>query len=156
MPKVGDDLLPEGKLLNNKDNIVDQLYPRKEGETVADAQIRYEKEQLKNMGLSNNVLIEANKIIHGRAQDDYGNVKRSHTNIARQWTKYLYMKYGSNSAIDAEDVCYMMMLVKMIRDIHKPKRDNLVDACGYIALIQEIRDDADTVDPSFKNTRKDN
>jgi hypothetical protein len=40
----------------------------------------------------------------------------------------------------AEDVCWFMVLLKMARQAHMNKRDNLVDAVGYIALIERIQD----------------
>lgn len=89
---------------------------------------------------TSSVCMEAHKTITTRGADDYGNAERCMSNIAKQWNLYLFQKYGTPSAINDEDVCYMMVLLKMVRDIHKPKRDNLVDGIGYTALIQELRD----------------
>lgn len=86
------------------------------------------------------VLDEAKDIISNRAHDDYGNVERCMGNISEQWNLYLAQTHGSLAVITDEDVCKMMMLLKMSRDSHKPKRDNLVDLIGYAALVQEIRD----------------
>jgi len=36
-------------------------------------------------------------------------------------------------------VCWMMVLLKASRQMNAPKRDNLVDAAGYIGLIERIQ-----------------
>ena len=86
------------------------------------------------------ILTEAKDIITNRGNSDYGNVERCMGNISEQWNLYLAQTHGSLAVITDEDVCKMMMLLKMSRDSHKPKRDNLVDLIGYAALVQEIRD----------------
>jgi len=40
--------------------------------------------------------------------------------------------------LSEEDVCWMMVLLKMARQMHTYKDDNLVDAIGYIALIEKV------------------
>jgi hypothetical protein len=41
---------------------------------------------------------------------------------------------------DALSMLYSLLALKLARHKHNPKRDNLVDACGYIHLIAEIED----------------
>jgi Domain of unknown function (DUF6378) len=40
--------------------------------------------------------------------------------------------------ITAEDVCWMMMLLKVSRQINLPTKDNLVDIVGYARNIEMI------------------
>jgi hypothetical protein len=87
------------------------------------------------------VLDEAKDTISNRGNDDYGNAERCMSNISEQWNLYLSQTHGSLAVITADDVCKMMVLLKIARDSHKPKRDNLVDIIGYTALAQEIRDE---------------
>jgi len=89
------------------------------------------------------VIDEAKDIITTRGKDDYGSAERCMGNIAAQWNLYLSQKYGKESSLKEEDVCQLMVLLKMVRDMHKPKRDNIVDQIGYTALIQEIRESKD-------------
>lgn len=83
------------------------------------------------------ILEEAQGIIWGDREQTYGapdvNLKR----IAGMWGAYLYAKGGSVD-ITPEDVCWMMVLLKASRQMNAPKRDNLVDAAGYIGLIERI------------------
>ena len=77
---------------------------------------------------------EAHRIQGGDRQQDYGSPKQNFHDIADMWHQYLTMRnrsLGGPWAIDASDVANMMILMKMSRNTHKPKRDNWVDICGY-------------------------
>lgn len=88
---------------------------------------------------SESVLQEAQKIIYGDREQTYGRPDVNLHRIAALWDTYLQEKYlGNIDKITAEDVCWMMVLMKCARQMNAPKRDNLVDACGYISLIERI------------------
>lgn len=84
------------------------------------------------------VLEEAERITGGDRQDQYGNPKTDFECIAAMWSAYLDKKFlsavesRSDGDITARDVANMMVLLKIAREAHAPKRDNLVDACGYM------------------------
>ena len=47
-------------------------------------------------------------------------------------------------------MCYAMVAVKLAREMHKHKSDNLVDACGYLSIINSLlenQDDSELNDP---------
>ena len=49
----------------------------------------------------------------------------------------VYINNTNSREINAKDVAAMMMLVKVARFANDPShRDNLVDICGYAALIE--------------------
>lgn len=85
------------------------------------------------------LLIAAHNLINGDRQDEYGDPDIGFENIARQWTLYINQKYGHLLRLSAEDVCWMMSDLKKVRHMHKPKRDNLIDAAGYIGLIDKLK-----------------
>ena len=87
-----------------------------------------------------NILEEASQIIHGDREQTYGKPDANLKRIADLWSMYLEKKYGvySTNILSPEDVCWMMVLLKMARQMNASKRDNLVDAAGYIALIEKI------------------
>lgn len=87
-----------------------------------------------------NVLEEANKIIYGDREETYGSPALNLNKIAEQWSLYMDQKYGIGVPLTYEDVCWMMSDLKKCRQMHMQKRDNLVDALGYIALIERIHD----------------
>jgi hypothetical protein len=77
------------------------------------------------------ILDEANKIIHSDRAASYGPVEDSFERIAKYWEDYLGI------AIDREDVAMMMILLKVARNQHSFKRDNLIDIAGYAALAEK-------------------
>jgi hypothetical protein len=76
---------------------------------------------------------EAHRIQGGDRQQDYGDPTPNHEDIANLWN--VYIKVASRNREDkqlaARDVAHMMILMKVARNCHKPKRDNWVDMAGY-------------------------
>lgn len=72
------------------------------------------------------VIDEARRIVNGARAGDYG--ENSLPAIAALWSTYLGVD------LTPRQVAWMMVLLKAVRDQHKPKRDNTVDAIGYLAL----------------------
>jgi hypothetical protein len=83
------------------------------------------------------------KILNGQKQEGdivtYGNPAVNLNRVAEQWSLYLAQKYEISIPINFEDVCWMMSDLKKSRQMHRGKRDNIVDALGYIALIDRCR-----------------
>jgi hypothetical protein len=80
-------------------------------------------------------LEKADACINGERQDQYGNPEYSFALIAAYWTDYL-----DNDAvtIEAHDVAIMMALFKIARmSGQKWAPDNVVDACGYLAILND-------------------
>lgn len=86
-----------------------------------------------------NILQEADRITAGARQEAYDDPLPSHQRIAALWGEYLDGKYGQSPPIQAEDVAWMMILLKIARDMHSPSRDSLVDVAGYARCIERIR-----------------
>ena len=83
-----------------------------------------------------NVLKEANAIIYGDREKTYGHPSKNLKTIAVMWNAYLNAKKDEEE-INAKDVAALMMLVKVARFANDPThRDNLVDICGYAALVE--------------------
>ena len=81
-----------------------------------------------------NVLGEAEKIIYGDREKTYGNPAANLQTIADFWTAYL------GHAVNVDDVCVMMILLKSARLVRSPQhRDSLVDICGYAALMERVQ-----------------
>lgn len=86
------------------------------------------------------VLLEAQQLIHGEREEAYGHPADNLRNIAAQWSLYLSQRYHSDIRLLPEDVCWMMADLKKARQMHLPKMDNLIDAAGYIGLIQRCEE----------------
>lgn len=83
------------------------------------------------------ILTEAYSVIYGDREQTYGSPDKNLQNIADMWSVYLNdtgRKLGTN------DVCIMMMLLKMARLMNDPNhRDSQVDICGYAALMERVQ-----------------
>ena len=83
------------------------------------------------------ILTEAHTIIYGDREKTYGHPAKNLKTIAAMWSAYMNNMDDGNFAVTAKDVAAMMMLVKVARYANDPShRDNLVDICGYAALIE--------------------
>lgn len=89
--------------------------------------------------LSHNVLDKAKAIIYGDREGTYGRPDKNLKAIAKMWSAYIESKFNMRSLpheLTLEDVCWMMTLLKAARAAHDTSyEDNLVDAVGYLALI---------------------
>lgn len=88
------------------------------------------------------VLAEAERIIHGQRNDDYGKAEDSFRIIAGFWDDYLSNQCCTGTKFDglsAIDVAHMMILLKIARvTTSHGSRDSYVDIAGYAALATEI------------------
>jgi len=81
------------------------------------------------------VLEEARKLINRDRADQYGQPEDCFGLIAEFWGAYL----GSHHInLTSKDVSLMMVLLKIARESHQGKRDNLVDAAGYLGLAGDM------------------
>lgn len=77
------------------------------------------------------VLAEAIRITDGARQSDYGHPRDDFARTALMWTGILSRKLRDGAEIAADDVPLCMIAVKLARQSHQHKRDNLVDIAGY-------------------------
>jgi len=83
-------------------------------------------------GLPNeSVLDEAKRITGGSRQSDYGHPADDFARTAKMWTGILAGKLRDGAEVSAMDVPLCMIAVKLARQAHRHKRDNLVDIAGY-------------------------
>ena len=96
-----------------------------------------------NKGVSASCLEEAAKIINGNRQKDYGTPEDSFQRIADYWNAYLCHNAITDveHSLYAKDVAMMMVLFKIAREEHSHKHDNLVDICGYTAILDNMYKD---------------
>jgi hypothetical protein len=84
------------------------------------------------------VLTEAASLITGDRNKTYGSPTENFANIAALWNVQIGHKL--TTPLTAADVAQLMVQVKMARMIAQPKRDNYVDAAGYLACGWECED----------------
>lgn len=86
------------------------------------------------------ILDEAKRLTSNERQKNYGHPKDNFRRIADLWNAYLINRKYPQDIISVEDVAWMMVLLKIGRDLNKPTRDNLVDTLGYTRTLAMIRD----------------
>lgn len=87
------------------------------------------------------ILREANRIIHGDRQQDYGPPVDSFTRLAEALNLVLRPKLREGVELDAVDAAVLMIAMKLSRLAGGDRKDDTwVDLAGYSALGAEIRD----------------
>ena len=79
------------------------------------------------------ILSEAEDIVNGIRQSDYGDANESFSRIAT------IASVMTGKELSPEDCCAVMMAVKLVRESFNHKRDNLVDLCGYAELMNRLK-----------------
>ncbi len=82
-----------------------------------------------------NVLEEANRLVHGDRNQDYGSPLDDFTRTAKMWSAIL------GCEVTPEQVGLCMCAVKISRQCNKPKGDNLVDLAGYAETVNMVIDE---------------
>jgi hypothetical protein len=87
-----------------------------------------------------NILVEANQITGngGDRNDSYDHPRHNFGKIAEVWTTLLKEKLKDNAAISDRDVARLMIGMKLVRDTHKPQRDNILDIAGYARCAERL------------------
>lgn len=92
---------------------------------------------------------QANLIIHGERNEDYGPMSEGFNKTASIWTALLSNKLKIGVNITAQDVCILMMGLKLSRESFKHKDDNLVDTIGYAEILGIIQEEENKKVPEF-------
>lgn len=83
--------------------------------------------------MSESVALEAERLTHGDRQGDYGHPLDDFGRTSGLINAALQHKL--KEPLTPEDVMLCLILVKVSRQVNKPKRDNLVDIAGYANII---------------------
>lgn len=78
------------------------------------------------------ILTEAQRLVYGPREADYGHPYNDYTKTAALWSAIL------ETEVTAKEAALCMVAVKISREVHRPKRDNLVDIAGYAAVADRI------------------
>ncbi|MBN2448155.1 MAG: DUF4406 domain-containing protein [Phycisphaerae bacterium] len=73
----------------------------------------------------------ARALTDGNRQADYGHPRDDFERTASMWTGILRSKLTAEQRITADEIPLCMIAVKLARQAHRHKRDNLVDIAGY-------------------------
>ena len=82
--------------------------------------------------MTERIFVEASNLINGERREAYGDATSEYDQVAQMWTGLLLPKL--RQPITAKETLLMMTVLKLRREAHQHKPDNLVDAAGYLAL----------------------
>jgi len=74
------------------------------------------------------VLLEADALVNGERQNQYGPPRELFEMVAKLWSAVMGWE------MSPADVALCMVLLKIVREVHDHKRDNVVDAAGYLEI----------------------
>ncbi len=83
------------------------------------------------------ILQEAEMLVSGQRQKDYGPPIESFSNIAQMWSAIL------RTDVRYADVALCMIALKVCRYRNKPTRDSLVDIAGYARALELCAEEPD-------------
>jgi hypothetical protein len=81
---------------------------------------------------------EAWDLTNGDRRTAYGDPREVFDAYGAVWTSILGPKLKPGCTIDAADATLMMAGLKLCREAHKIKRDNVVDCHGYLSLHSKV------------------
>jgi len=81
------------------------------------------------------ILEKALNLVNGERQSDYGHPYDDFSRTAKLWSAIL------DIPISPEQVALCMVAVKLSREVHKHKKDNLVDIAGYAETLAMVVDE---------------
>lgn len=101
-------------------------------------------EEMDSENSKENILREADRLIHGDRNKQYGHPLDNHTTTAEFWN--IYLKTVSDRGkvfLDTEDVCFLNILQKISREATTGarKRDTITDIAGYAGNIEMCREE---------------
>lgn len=102
-------------------------------------QIVLQTSSTKEVILANETILqEAQRLVHGNRQSDYGHPLDDYTKTADFWSVVLREKLKLGAKISPEEATLMMVCLKISREMNKHKRDNLTDGAGYFETTSMI------------------
>lgn len=82
-----------------------------------------------------NILLEADRLVHGNRGADYGHPLDDFARTAKMWSAILGV------TVTAEQVGLCMCALKISRQCNKHKDDNLIDLAGYAETVNMVIDE---------------
>lgn len=101
------------------------------------------------MTIREEVLTEADHLISGDRQSEYGDPTENLIRIAVYWNNYLIGIGLTDGILGPEDVAHMMILLKIARHAAGYKRDSEVDIAGYAAIAAEAAEGGEESDVEY-------
>lgn len=84
--------------------------------------------------MSESILQEAERLINGPRQADYGHPYHDFSRTAKMWSAVLGID------VTPQQTALCMVCVKISRECNRPQRDNCVDGAGYFGCLEKVKE----------------
>jgi hypothetical protein len=106
-----------------------------------------------SLNLYRSILPEAHKLVHEDRSEAYDHPLDNFTRTAKLWQVILEDVLRDGAVITPEMVGLCMVGVKLAREIHLPKRDNLVDGAGYLDAVGWLKHERTKRESSSRSSK---
>lgn len=132
-------LMSDGTVRDNRTGESYTLQPATEGDAAAvPVEVRMEDLLGDTTDTHATITAEAEAIVYGSRNGDYGHPREDFTRCAIIWTGLLHHRLADGEHITPEDVARLQIGLKLSRDVHSHKRDNRVDIAGYALALDRL------------------
>jgi len=83
---------------------------------------------------------EADRLVSGDRQEQYGHPWVNFTRIAELATPLLKHKLKPGCFLEPKDVAFFLIALKLARELNGHKRDSIVDAIGYLKILDMLEE----------------
>ena len=87
----------------------------------------------KNKNNKNSLLLQADKVVNGDRNEQYGDAKQAFNEYSE------ILKTTFNISLSPEEICKVMMAIKLGRLKYKFKEDSLLDLMGYSEILNRLQ-----------------
>lgn len=81
---------------------------------------------------------QAEDLVLGERNSSYGDPSLDYQKTAKIWSGLLVHKLRPGIEITPKEAILMMVALKLSREMHRHKADNLIDAHGYLNLAEWV------------------
>lgn len=81
---------------------------------------------------------EADRLVSGDRQAQYGHPWVNFTKIAQIATPLVKDKLREGAVLEPKDIAWILIAVKLAREVNQHKRDSIVDAIGYLKILDML------------------
>lgn len=89
---------------------------------------------------SSSLLLEAHNTVHAKRSQEYGSFADNMTIACR-----VYNALRPDAGLTPDDGTWFLICLKLAREACRHKRDNLLDAAGYLELLDELLEGGSTM-----------
>lgn len=97
---------------------------------------------------------QAKKLVYGDRNQQYGSPAKDYERVSKVWSGLLCNKLKDGESITAEEALIMMTALKLCREFHKHKEDNVIDAHGYLLCLDWVIKDSQKSEKGVDEAKK--